>query len=335
MEQTKMKNEKKNEQKRYVIQLNGGIGKAICATSFISWLYDQGKPEITVISAWPEIFERNPKIHRNLPLNQAYLFEDYIRGKDYRVGEPYHAIEYYRDKNKKHIMEVFPKSYSFDGKCSYDTHPSEIILTEGELAEANQFAMQGQPIITLQATGGVPQGGVPNPSFKLDNSQRDMFFEAAKGIVKQLTEKGFRVLQICQKTEPKIEGCIHLDMPFRKYVALIPHIKAHIGIDSSFMHACGAFKTPQLVFWGQTHVDNLGYQYPGTFNKWKKGAMECRPHVAMPDNAATMTYPANDKAMDWTVEEVTPMVEELLKYLQENSSGYYNKNIPLPITATK
>jgi hypothetical protein len=318
-EEKEEKEEVKEElQKDFVIQLNGGIGKSIMATSFVKWLKKKyPKQNISVISPWPEIFEYNPNIYRNLPIHQAYIYEDYIKGRDYRTGDPYQQIEYYREENKKHLMNVFPKSYGFN---ELNENPeNEVYLTTGEQNDSEMFKLQGPPVFTIQFTGGIPQGAQVSPN-KGDMAQRDMGVMMGQTIVNILLGKGFRVVQVCQGNEPKLKGAITFNLPFRRFACLAPIIAGHIGIDSSMMHACSAFKTPQMIFWGQTHKDNLGYKYNGFFDKHKKDAMYCRPHCAMPDNGGVYSYKDSKeaKAMDWKPEEIKEAVEEFVEWVTKN-----------------
>ena len=310
----------KSKEKPLVLQLGGGIGKAIMASSMIKWVnekYPQRK--ITVISPWPEVFEYNPRVWRNLPMQQAYLFEDYIRGNDYRLGEPYNLEEYYRDEDKMHLMNVYPKAYRFE---DYNEDPeSEVYLNKGELKDSEVLKMQGPPVFTVQFTGGMPQGMQPkSPAEREDSNQRDMTPSMGQTVVNTLLKRGFRVIQVAQQHEPGLQGVQRFNLPFRRFMAMCPNIAGHIGIDSSMMHACGAFKTPQLIFFGQTHPDNLGYKYEGSFIKMKPKGGYYRPRPGMPDNAGIYPYRHKDEevAMDWKPDEVATAVEEFIEWVIKN-----------------
>jgi hypothetical protein len=310
----------KSKEKDLVIQLSGGIGKAIMATSFVKWLNEQyPKRKITVVSPWPEIFEYNPRVWRNLPVQQAYLYEDYIKGRDFRMGEPYQRVEYYREDDKKHLCNVYPLAYGFDK--TNDEPQNEIYFNQGEMYDVQQFINQGPPVFTIQMSGGIPQGvGGVNIADKIDSSQRDFTSHMGQHIVDNLNSKGFRVLQICQANEPKLKNVIHMNTSFRKLAALTSAIAGHIGIDSSYMHACSVTKTPMMIFWGQTHKNNVGYSYDGSIHKSKPESMHCRPKVQMPDRAGVFPYrDANEHlAMNWSPDELTTSVNEFVKWVEEN-----------------
>jgi len=299
----------------YVIEITGGIGKHVMASSFIKWLNEKyPKKKITVVSAYPDIFEYNPRIWRNLRIDQPYLFEDYIKDMDYRKGNPYELREFYRAKEKKHLMNIFPKAYYFN---ALDENPeSEIYLTKGEEFDGHIYCEQNKPVITLHVVGGLPPGMAPN-RMKMDSTQRDLPQNVAMKVADILLRKGFKVLQLRTKVEPVIPGCHQLEQPFRNIMPIVKHAVAHVGIDSSWMHVAGCFKKPMLTFWGGTHKDSFGYFHEGSFHAYTKDAMHGRPYFAVHDRCAM--YPYKDKRegfeMDYTDREIEQHVQRLLDFL--------------------
>jgi len=309
----------------YVIEIQGGIGKHIMATSFIKWLNEKNpKKKITVVSAYPELFEYNPRIWRNLRLDQPYLFEDYIDGNDYRKGEPYALYEYYHEK--MHLCEVYPKAYRFN---SYNKDfETEIYLTKGEEMDGKMFCQQNQPVITLQTLGGLPPGASPN-RMKMDSSQRDMPAKLAMKIVMGLVKKGFKVLQIRGPSEAPIPNTLQIQLPFRNLLPIIKNSVGHVGIDSSGMHAAAVFKKPQLIFWGHTHKDNLGYKYDGFFDCFNEHGMHCRPHCQLPDR--TGLFPYKDKKegfeFDYTDKQIEEYVNKFVDFINKKNGGNDDKDV--------
>lgn len=300
----------------YIVEIVGGIGFHIMGTSFIKWLSEKyPKSKIIITSAYPELFEYNPRIYRNLHLSQPYLFEDYIKGNDYRKGFPYQMIEYYREENKMHVMELFPKAYGFN---EYNKNPEpEIYLTQGEEMDGHMYNQQNGPLITFQGFGGLPNGAVPNKD-KVDSSQRDMKYDFACKVVNILVREGFKVLQIRSQTEPIIPNTLQLNIPFRNLIPILKHSLGHVGIDSSMMHAAALVKKPQLIFWGGTHKDNVGYEGDGVFNVFNKYSMHCRPHIQLPDREGMFPYiDKNDNlAFKYTDEEIEKNVMNFINYLK-------------------
>lgn len=300
----------------YVIEITGGIGKHIMATSFIKWVNEKfPKSKITVVSAFPDIFEYNPRIYRNIHLSQPYLFEDYIKGKDYRTGEPYKLYEFYRETDKKHVMELYPKAYGFN---EINENPeSEIYLSKGEKANGEVFRQQNGDYITFQSFGGLINGMTPN-RMKIDTSQRDMNFEFACKIVALFSDANIKVVQIRSQVERPIPGTIQLNVPFRDLIPISKYSLGHVGIDSSMMHAAAAVKKPQLIFWGGTHKDNFGYGGNAVFNISNKAGMHCRPHLQLPDRTAIFPFKdENDgKEFEYTNEELEKHVKDFIGFIK-------------------
>jgi len=300
----------------YIIEITGGIGYHLMATSFIKWLNEKyPKSKIITISAYPDLFEYNPRIYRNLHLSQPYLFEDYLKGNDYRRGSPYQMIEYYREEDKMHLMELFPKAFGFN---KYNTNPeSEIYLTKGEEMDGQMYAQQNFPLVTFQGFGGLPPGMAPNKD-KVDSNQRDMQYNFACKVVNLLLKNGLKVLQIRGPSEPIIPNTLQLNIPFRNLLPILKYSKGHVGIDSSMMHASAALKKPQLIFWGQTHVDNLGYQGEGVFNISNKYGMHCRPHIQLPDREGMFFFKSKNegKEFEYSNEELENYITKFVDFIK-------------------
>jgi len=308
----------------YSIEITGGIGYHICATSLIKWLNEKyPKSKINVISAYPEIFEYNPRIYRNLKLDQPYLFEDYIKGTDFRKGYPYQMYDYY--EKKMHLMEIFPKAYGFN---KYNENPEgEIYLTKGEELDGQTFFNQNGPYFTFQPYGGLPPGAMPN-RVKIDTSQRDMHYEFACKLSFYLNNAGYKLVQIRSPNERPIPNTIQLNLPFRNILPISKYSLGHVGIDSSMMHTSAIFKKPQLIFWGQTHKDNLGYEGVGLFNVYNKYGMHTRPHIQMPDRNAL--FPFKDKnegrEFEYTEQEIQSNVNKFVEFINLNKLNTNNLN---------
>ena len=308
----------------YVLEITGGLGKHLLATSLIKWINEKfPESKITVISAFPEIFEYNPRIHRNLHLSQPYLFEDYIKGNDFRKGEPYALYEYYRDEDKKHIMELYPKAYGFN---ELNENPeSEIYLTKGEELDGEVFRRQNGNYITFQAFGGLINGMTPS-RMKIDSDQRDMDFELACKIVAIFFKAGIKVVQARSQSERPIPGTIQINVPFRNFIPISKYSLGHVGIDSSMMHVAATLKKPQLIFWGGTHKDNLGYGGKGVFNVANKFSMHCRPHLQLPDRKGVFPFKDENegKEFEYTNEELEKYLKEFIDFIKGGIDGKTN-----------
>ncbi len=310
--------------KKYTLLIKGGIGKHICSTTLVRYIKEK-EPDsrITVISAFPEIFLNNPRIYRNLHHMTSYVFDDYINGTDFREGEPYQSKEFYT--NKKHLSNVYPIAYGFKEE-NKNIYP-EIYLDENELRGAQDLVKNSpKPIVTIQTTGGNQRIGQVKDPRQLNG--RDMLPETAQKIVDICDKEGFNVVHVCLPHEYKLKGVTGFkDLSFRKYIALVPYISGHIGIDSSMMHAVAAFKKPSLTLWGCTNVNALGYPYMANINrKACPNPMCSRPHVGMPDLVPEGGWkcPYDLVCRKWENKELEDNVMAFLKDIKE-------KDVPIKI----
>ena len=130
-------------------------------------------------------------------------------------------------------------------------------------------------------------------------------------------------MQLRGKPEPGIPGTLQVDLPFRNILPIIKNAAAHIGIDSSFMHAAAVFKKPQLIFWGGTHVDSFGYKYEGATNIYNQNGMHGRPYFAVHDRCAL--YPYKDKKegleFDYSNREIEKHINKFIDFIKNKQGG--------------
>jgi len=322
---------------KYTIIANGGIGKHIIATTLLRHIKEsEPKSRINVISGYPEVFLHNPHIYRNLHHMTSYAYDDYIKGTDFRVGEPYSQKGYYDDM--QHLSTLFPRAFGFKdvvgGDTKYDIYP-EIYLASQEIAQAKELCSKSpKPIITVQVTGGNQQLNQMKDPKEL--TCRDLLPEVSQKIVDIATELGFNVIHVRLPHERQLNNVMFFNnIPFRKYMALIPNISGHIGIDSAMMHAVAAFKKPGLIFWGNTNVQNLGYPCMTNVNRIDCPTPMCaRPHCGMPDQVPEGAWicPENKVCQKWSIEEVEIHVRKFLTTIKEQNSKIMR--IPLSKPAT-
>ena len=221
----------------------------------------------------------------------------------------------------KHLSEVYPKAYRFEG-ASTNIYP-EIYLLPYEIKEAQQLCSKSpKPIITLQNIGGNQQTHQMKDPKELTG--RDLLGAASQKIVDIANEMGFNVIHVRLPHESPLKNVMFFNnMPFRKYLALLPNIVGHIGIDSSMMHAVAAFKKPALIFWGSTNVNNLGYPHMTNVHRDKcKNPMCARPHCGIPDQVPEGGWicPEGKICQKWTDEEIEEHVRKFLTTIKEENS---------------
>jgi len=312
--------------KKYTLSISGGIGKHICATTLIRYIKEkEPNSRITVISAFPQVYFNNPRVYRNLHHITSYVFDDYIKGTDFRLGEPYAIKDYY--DNKKHLSSIYPITYGFKEE-NKNIYP-EIFLDENEKRNVRDFTQSKKPIITIQATGGNQRVGQIKDPKQLNG--RDLLYGTAQKIVNICKREGYDVVNVALPHEYKLQNVlIFQNQPFRAYAVMAPYIAGHIGIDSSMMHAVAAFRKPALIFWGCTNVNALGYPYMSNINrKACPNPMCARPHVGIPDLVPEGGWkcPYNLACREWTDEEIETNVMAFIKKLKES-----DKPIKIPLS---
>jgi len=305
--------------KKYTLMIGGGIGKHICSTTMIRQIKEEDpEARITVVSGYPEVFLNNPKIHRNLHHMTSYIFDDYIAGTDCRTGEPYNIKDYY--ENKKHLSNVYPIAYRFKNE-NKDIYP-EIYLNDEEKEAVEKLVSKSKyPVITLQATGGNQRVGQVKDPRKLTG--RDLLLKHAQKIVDICNEEKVNVIQIALPHEYRLKNVMTFDLPFRRFMALIPSTIGHIGIDSAMMHAAAAFKKPALIFWNQTNVNALGYPYMTNVTRNACPNPMCsRPHVGMNDLVPEGVWkcPYDMACRKWTEKEVEGHIRKFIKKLKDDGA---------------
>ena len=70
-----------------IFHIEGGIGKNIAATA-VTAAYKKANPKrkIIVVTAWPEIWIKNPDIARFYSIgNTPYFYQDVIKDKDVEI----------------------------------------------------------------------------------------------------------------------------------------------------------------------------------------------------------------------------------------------------------
>ena len=175
------------------------------------------------------------------------------------------------------------------------------------------------PLLTFQMCGGLPPGMQPS-RMKADSAQRDLPFNFAVKVAQGLLNKGFKLLQIRTESEPIIPGTIQMQMPFRNLLPISKYSAGHVGIDSAMMHGAAVFNKPQLIFWGQTDKNNLGYDYEGVFNISNEYGMHSRPNIQLPDRNALFPYKDKNEGLEFNYSdvEIEKHINKFIDYIKLN-----------------
>ncbi len=247
-------------EKIITININGGYGRVIASTGVIKKLaLDTGRT-INIVTGYPEIFVNNPYINKVYSLNHEYLYDDHIKGTEYKEPEPY-KLQGYID-GELHIVNGFAKELINENTyLKPDLH-----FTNEELKEAEEFVKKMEKPLILYQPWGSSGGKTKDKETMLeDPSFRSIPNEFAKKIYDELS-KEYTVVLVKAPDQLGWKTALTLPhMPLRKIFALIPYAKGIIACDSALQHACAALDKRAFVFWGSTNSNQLGYDLHRNF----------------------------------------------------------------------
>ena len=242
-----------------VFHIEGGIGKNIAATAVVA-TYKKTKPKrnIIVVSAWPEVWTRNPDVARFYHIgNTPYFYEDVIKDKDVEIymQDPYKQTAHIT--KKKHLIsnwcDMIGVKYKSEGlKLNFNFREIE----EGA-AYVNQFREGEKPILLFQPFGG------PGPEHQQHpySWTRDMHPSQSQQVVDKLAEK-FTIVHVCYEFHPQLNNVHRFDKMISKKAlfSMVAHSDKRIFIDSSLQHAAAALNIPATVVWVATQPSVFGYK---------------------------------------------------------------------------
>lgn len=265
-----------------ILVVSGGIGRNIFSTAVVRNLklaYPDKK--ITVICGCPEIFVRNPNVHKVLRLGQVLNFyEDYVLEKKslFLEVEPYRHPDYIYEK--KHIVECW---CNLLGVQCRNIKP-EMFFTQTEMKMAQlQIQKSNEPMVLIQHSGGKEPNGLNEQEQIIAHAgmhKRSLVFDTMQKVVYKLKEAGFKVGSVQGKNQTCLKEAERVTFPIRAITAMIPFVRGVICIDSFLQHACAIFEKKALVLWGGTHPSCLGY--PSAINLTQK---KCdNPHCHRPNS---------------------------------------------------
>lgn len=242
-------------EKTITININGGYGRVIASTGVIKKLaLDTGRT-INIVTGYPEIFMNNPYINKVYNLHHEYLYDDHIKGTEYKEPEPY-KLQGYID-GELHMINGFSKELlAEDIYLKPDLH-----FTDEELKEAEVFVKQMEkPLILFQPWGSSGGKSKDGKTMVEDQSFRSIPLEFAKKVYDELS-KDYTVVLVKSPDQLGWKEALTLPhMPLRKIFALIPYAKGIVACDSALQHACAALDKGAFVFWGSTNSNQLGYE---------------------------------------------------------------------------
>ena len=289
---------------KIVVQIDGGIGRCICAIPALERLAETR--EVTIITAHPEVFYYHPSIYKTYSLGREYLFDDVIQHAEFAFPEPYWDYNYYQ--RRTHLSESFYQLLNKEDPPKKLKPTIYLGLEEMQAADTYITNIRKQigdrKIVAFQ-----PFGATFDQPSGADNTNRSMTYDTVDFILNSLYEEccflNFTSVGIKNKALATDEFTL------RQRFALIPQCDYFIGIDSFAAHACYSMGLPGTQFMGSTNALNVGYpDYYHTVQRegYPKNYVAYRMSGCMDKNQG---------AMDFTKEELGPILDEIKRRLSD------------------
>tara|TARA_R110002051_G_scaffold263687_1_gene323510 strand:- start:718 stop:1608 length:891 start_codon:yes stop_codon:yes gene_type:complete len=241
-----------------VFHIEGGIGKNIAATA-VTAAYKKAKPnrKIIIVTAWPEIWIKNPDIARFYSIgNTPYFYQDVIKDKDVEIypQDPYKTTDHITKKG--HLIKNWCKMIGI----KHNGEEPILNFNFREIEEGRAYVSQwsdGRPTLLFQPFGGPGQEHQQHPYAW----SRDMHPTIAQEVVNSLSEK-YNIIHVCYEFHPKLENCHRFDQIIGKKAlfSMVAHSDKRLFIDSSLQHAAAALKLKSTVTWVATQPSVFGYK---------------------------------------------------------------------------
>jgi hypothetical protein len=299
--------------KRVTLQMEGGLGKQIALTSLIPYFKERYE-EVIVLSSYPDIFENNPDVYRNISYATPFAYEEYLKNSD----DIFYACGYRESdfrKQRIHLIEAACRSIGIEYNPKMKPR---IFFTEKEEAIIAAVKKQFGTFIILQAHGGHTQPIDPNINSNL--IARDLKFETAEEFVKLFKEKYPQtpVINFALPKEAEISGVVQMDFNARIWSGLVRECATFLAIDSSLQHMSAFFEKKGVVMWGATNPLTFGWPHNMNLENNKCGLNDyhCQrpyfvPSVDIRVNGVPWECP-NKICMKFDSKELLEKVESLM-----------------------
>jgi hypothetical protein len=224
-----------------ILQINGGIGKCIMATTVCRQIKKQyPEAQLIVLSGYPEVFLDNPHVDRAFAFGQAqYFYQDYIENKDFKFfgHDPY--LEAGHLLQTEHLIHTWCKMFGLDVPES--TTP-ELFLTDRERTFFGNKFVSDKPIFLLQTNGGAQ-----NQELKYSWA-RDIPAIVVTRVIEEFKNE-YNIIHIRREDQPSYEGTFPVSDSFRGLAVLINLSEKRLFMDSFGHHAAAAMNKPSTVCW--------------------------------------------------------------------------------------
>ena len=233
-----------------ILQIEGGIGKNVIATAVVRAIQKKySDRKIVIITAYPDIWLNNPRVHKVLQFGQiSYFYRDFIENRETLVflQEPYKHIDYiYR---KKHLTQIWCELCNVE----WDGETPELYFTQLESDFCSTIINKDKQIFLINAFGGA-DGQQHKYSWA-----RDIPPVLAQEIVDEMS-KNYRVIQIRRDDQIQLNNAETYNLSIRQTALMLIFSDRRLLIDSFLQHASAAFGLTSTVLWSCNEPNVFGY----------------------------------------------------------------------------
>jgi hypothetical protein len=307
--------------KTIIMPITGGIGRNIFATAMIR-NFKKAYPDknLFVVAGFPDVFFNNPNLKRVYGFNSCHhLYEDYIERNEDTVileVEPYRHPEYM--VGNRHVVDCWCEMM---GVPCEDVNP-ELFFTRNEKDMALAFLdtvekKHKKPLILFQHVGGKSTDGGAQGKIadRATMYRRPLTEKVVQELVDKLDADGYKVGCVQSQQQFNPDKAELISYPLRSVMALVPHVKGIIAIDSFLQHTAAAVKNKALVLWAGTSPDRLGYAIHKNMRRNVCPTPEChRPNSYAFDinpNGSIWDCPYSDACTEYTSQEIYESYKEM------------------------
>lgn len=238
-------------EKYLILQIEGGIGKNIVATSVVRAISNQYLDrKIVILTAHIDIWMCNPRIYKVLEFGKTpYFYQDFINKKDtiLMLQDPYRCQDYIY--KRKHLSEIWCDMYGI----KWDGEKPELYFTNIEYDFLQTLLNKERPIFLIQSFGGSEQQGHKY------SWARDIPPKVAQSVVDEMS-KNYRVIQVRRPDQLALNNCESLSLNPRQLSLSIMMSDKRLFIDSFMQHAAASLELESTVIWIANDSNVLGYK---------------------------------------------------------------------------
>lgn len=224
-----------------ILQINGGIGKAIMSTAVCRQIKKQyPDSQLIIISGYPEVFLDNPNVDRAFAFGGTqYFYQDYIENKDFKFlgHDPY--LEAGHLSQSEHLVHTWCKMFNIE--IPESTNP-ELFITDREKTFFSKKFASDKPILLLQTNGGAAQQELKY------SWARDIPAPTVAKVVEEFKNE-YNIIHIRREDQPSYDATFPVTDNFRSLSVLIELSDKRLLMDSFVQHAAAALNKPSTVCW--------------------------------------------------------------------------------------